>query len=53
MMGLQKTKESLHAFTIALRAVDEMTSISCFLCKFELKKDEDKEIFLIAKFLLN
>jgi len=23
---------------------DEMTSISCFLCKSELKKDEDEEI---------
>jgi len=30
-----------------------MASISCFLCKSELKKDEDKEISLIAKFPLN
>jgi len=28
-------------------------SISCFLCKSELKKDEDEEISLIVKFPLN
>jgi len=36
-----------------LQSNDEMASISYFLCKFELKKDEDKEISLIAKFPLN
>jgi len=30
-----------------------MTSSSCFLCKSELKKDKDEEIFLIARFPLN
>jgi len=38
---------------VQLQSNDEMTSIICFLCKSQLKKDEDKEIFLIAKFLLN
>ena len=36
-----------------MQSNDEMTSISCFLCKSELKKDENEEISLIAKFTLN
>jgi len=38
---------------VQLQSNDEMASISCFLCKSKLKKDEDKEISLIAKFPLN
>jgi len=38
---------------VQLQSNDEMTSISCFLYKSELKKDEDEEISLIVEFLLN
>jgi len=48
---------NIHAYkyliTIPLQSNYEMTSISCFPRKSELKKDEDEEISLIAKFPLN
>jgi len=42
-----------YLIAIPLQSNDEMSSISCFLYKSELKKDEDEEISLIAKFPLN
>jgi len=48
---------NIHAYKyliiIPLQSNNEITSISCFPYKSELKKDEDEKISLIAKFLLN